>query len=198
MHRESGGETFMEALAPARLGRNAQLERIAALVDWAPLAEIVSVVYAAPRGRPAYPPLLMVKALLLGEWYDLSDEELEAVLWDRLSFRRFVGLGLQADAPDRATVSRFRRQLARRGLAPRLFAALNRQLPRRGGWWSNRARCWTPPWSRRRCAARARPPARAGEPPRPGRQLDAQARPRVLRLPSPSGRGPGVGPGPPG
>ena len=132
MHRESGGETFLEALAPARLGRNAQLERIAALVDWAPLAEIVSVVYAAPRGRPAYPPLLMVKALLLGEWYDLSDEELEAALWDRLSFRRFVGLGLQEDAPDRATVSRFRRQLARRGLAPRLFAELNRQLEARG------------------------------------------------------------------
>ena len=53
MHRESGGETFMEALAPARLGRNARLERIAALVDWAPLAEIVAVV--TPRragGRP--------------------------------------------------------------------------------------------------------------------------------------------------
>ena len=84
MHRESGGETFLEALAPERLGRNAQLERIAAQVDWAPLAEIVSVIYAAPRGRPAYPPLLMVKALLLGEWYDLSDEALEAAL---LSFR---------------------------------------------------------------------------------------------------------------
>ena len=71
----------------------------------------------------------MVKALLLGEWYDLSDEELEAAR-DRLSFRRFVGLGLQEDAPDRATVSRFRRQLARRGLAPRLFA--ERQLEARG------------------------------------------------------------------
>ena len=132
MHRESSGETFLEALVPERMGRNAQLERIAALVDWAPLAEIVSVIYAAPRGRPAYPPLLMVKALLLGEWYDLSDEALEAALWDRISFRRFVGLGLQEDAPDRATVSRFRRQLARRGLAPRLFAELNRQIEARG------------------------------------------------------------------
>ena len=56
MHRESGGETFIEALAPQRLGRNAQLERITALVDWAPLAAIVSVVYAAPR-RAAGPPI---------------------------------------------------------------------------------------------------------------------------------------------
>lgn len=38
MHRESGGETFIEALVPERLGRNAQLERIAALVDWSALA----------------------------------------------------------------------------------------------------------------------------------------------------------------
>ena len=61
MHREPRGETFIEALLPQRMGRNEQLERIDALVDWAPLAEI----YDAPRGRPAYRPLLMVKALLL-------------------------------------------------------------------------------------------------------------------------------------
>ena len=131
MHRETGGETFIEALVPARLGRNAQLERIAALVDWEPLAELVAEIYAAPRGRPAYPPLLMVKALLLAQWYDLSDEQLEQALWDRVSFRRFVGLGLDDEAPDRSTVSRFRLQLVRRGLAPRLFAALNRQLEAR-------------------------------------------------------------------
>ena len=91
MHRESGGETLIEALVPERLGRNAQLERSAALVDWAPLAELVSVVYAAPRGRPAYAPPLMVKAMLLAQWYELSDEQLEQALWDRISFRRFVG-----------------------------------------------------------------------------------------------------------
>ena len=128
MHREPRGETFIEALLPQRMGRNEQLERIDALVDWAPLAEIVSVVYAAPRGRPAYPPLLMVKALLLQQWYEASDEELEQALWDRLSFRRFVGLGLDEDAPDRSTISRFRRTLARRGLAAQLFAALNAQF----------------------------------------------------------------------
>ncbi|MDE2967411.1 MAG: transposase [Chloroflexota bacterium] len=91
---------------------------------------MVSVVYDTPRGRAGYPPLLMVKAMLLAEWYELSDEQLEQALWDRISFRRFVGLGLDEDAPDRSTVSRFRLQLVRRGLAPRLFAELNRQLER--------------------------------------------------------------------
>ena len=70
----------------------------------------------------------MVKALLLREWYALSDEQLEAALWDRVSFRRFVGLSLDADAPDRSTVSRFRLQLVRRGLARPLFDELNGQL----------------------------------------------------------------------
>ena len=70
----------------------------------------------------------MVKALLLQQWYEASDEQLEQALWDRLSFRRFVGLGLDEDAPDRSTISRLRRTLARRGLARPLFDELNGQF----------------------------------------------------------------------
>lgn len=55
---------------------------------------------AAPTGRPGYPPLMMLKALLLAQWYGLSDPELEDALADRLSFRRFVGLALDAAVPD--------------------------------------------------------------------------------------------------
>ncbi len=76
--------------------------------------------WSTPRraAGPAYRPLLMVKALLLQQWYEASDEQLEQALWDRLSFRRFVGLGLDEDAPDRSTISRLRRTLARRGVGP--------------------------------------------------------------------------------
>ena len=91
------------------------MEWIDALVDWEPPAAIVTVILAvifdAPRGRPAYRPLLMVKALLLQQWYEASDEDLVQALWDRVSFRRFVGLGLDEDAPDRSTISRVRRTL---------------------------------------------------------------------------------------
>jgi len=69
----------------------------------------VSTIYAAPEGRPSYPPLLLVKALLLAQWDDLSAPQLEEALSDRLSFRRFVGLSLQDDTPDHFTISRFRR-----------------------------------------------------------------------------------------
>ena len=49
-----------------------------------------------------------------------------AALCDRLSFRRFVGLGLADEAPHYATISRFRQQLTARGLAVALFAEVSR------------------------------------------------------------------------
>ena len=69
---------------------------------------------------------------MLEQWYNLSDPQMEEALGDRLSFRRFVGLGLQDDTPDHATISRFRTELARRGLSERLFGELAAQLEERG------------------------------------------------------------------
>lgn len=132
MHRAQRAETFIDAMLPDRFGRNARLERIDALVDWAALEAIVADVYASPRGRPSYRPLVMVKVLLLQEWYRASDAALEEALWDRVSFRRFVALSLDEDSPDHSTISRFRTQLAARGLATQLFRELNRQLEARG------------------------------------------------------------------
>ena len=56
----------------------------------------------------------------------------EEALDDRISFRRFVGLGLEDDTPDYSTISRFRTELANRGLAEKLFHELGRQLEKRG------------------------------------------------------------------
>jgi len=57
---------------------------------------------------------------------------MEEALGDRLSFRRFVGLGLEEAVPDHSTISRFRGLLAERGLAERLFGEVGRQLDARG------------------------------------------------------------------
>ncbi len=54
------------------------------------------------QGQPGYPPLVMLRVLLLQNWYGLSDPELEIALADRLSFRRFCGLSLQDETPDNA------------------------------------------------------------------------------------------------
>ena len=132
MHRSTHSPELLDAWLPPRVGRNARLERLTQLIDWAPLAALVAGLHAAPVGRPSYPPLLMVKGLLLQQWYQASDPAMEEALWERLSFRRFVGLGLQDDAPDHSTISRFRTRLTTAGLAEPLFAAVEQQLAARG------------------------------------------------------------------
>ena len=132
MHRSTQPPELLDAWLPPRIGRNARLERLTDLIDWAPLEVLVADLHAAPVGRPSYPPLLMVKVLLLQQWYRASDPAMEEALWERLSFRRFVGLGLQDAAPDHSTISRFRSQLTRAGLAEPLFAAVEAQLAARG------------------------------------------------------------------
>ena len=93
MHREERPPTFVDALMPEELGRNKRLDRIDEMLDWVPVARLVSEIHSSTRGAPSYRPLVMVKVLLLEQWYTLSDPEMEEALGDRLSFRRFVGLG---------------------------------------------------------------------------------------------------------
>jgi IS5 family transposase len=102
------------------------------LVDWRRLEEVLRPVEPSRDGAPGYPALAMFKAILLQHWYGLSDPGLEDALLDRLSFRRFVGLPLDAAVPDHSTICRFRRALTQAGLAERLFAEINRQIDERG------------------------------------------------------------------
>jgi transposase, IS5 family len=132
MRRELGQLSLADGLVEVGAGRNRQLERIAALVDWAGFERLLAEVYAAPVGRPSYGPLVLLRCLLLQQWYRLSDPGLEEALSDRLSFRRFVGLALADPVPDHSTLSRFRSELVRRGLAAPLLAELNRQLDAKG------------------------------------------------------------------
>lgn len=130
--KEQRQRSFAEQGIVGGNGCNQRLERIAAFIDWRALERELSEAYAAAEGRPAYRPLVMFKALLLQQWRQLSDPGLEEAPLDRLSFRRFVGLGLAERAPDHSTLSRFRAQLAARGLGERLFEVINRQLAQRG------------------------------------------------------------------
>lgn len=124
--------SMADALVARRKGQNERLERIGELVNWGRIDQLLSAIYAAGEGRPAYRPLVMVRALLLQQWYSLSDPELEEALSDRLSFRRFAGLSLEEEVPDHSTLSRFRSQLVKQGLSARVFNEINRQLERRG------------------------------------------------------------------
>ena len=123
---------FVEAFASPKLGRNAQLSRIAAEVKWYRFEKLLKKLEPEAAGRPPYDPLVMFKALLLAQLYNLSDAALEFALNDRVSFRRFLGLALESDAPDHTTLCRFRNRLVEAGLAERLFAEFDRQIEARG------------------------------------------------------------------
>jgi len=132
MHRSSGQGDLGRAWLSPGLGRNVRLERIGRVFDWSSVERLVAEVYAAKRGRPSWPPLMMVKALLLQQWYGLSDPGLEEALGDRLSFRAFVGLSLEEGSPDHSVLSRFRKALRDKGLDRRLFEEIERQLEAQG------------------------------------------------------------------
>lgn len=130
MHRGTGQASFADVFVTG--GGNARLERITEMIDWASLERVLSGIYSSVTGRPAYPPLMLLKVLLLESWYGLSDPMMEEALGDRLSFRRFVGLGLEDRVPDHSTISRFRSLLSARGLAEQVFGEVARQLDAKG------------------------------------------------------------------
>ncbi len=121
-----------DSIVRRRGKKSAWLERLDAALDWPALETIVAGIYASREGGLSYPLLTYVKLLLLQQWYGLSDEGLEAAVDDRLSFRRFAGIPLAEAVPDHSSIWRFREQLARRGLAEKLLAEVNRQLDTRG------------------------------------------------------------------
>jgi IS5 family transposase len=121
-------ESFIDALLPAGFGRNAHLERIGGLIEWDRVAAILGRARPGIVGRPPYAALAMFKALLVQQWYGLSDPGMEEALLDRVSFRRFCGFGLDAATPDETTLCRFRNGLRAAGLGEALFAEVVRQL----------------------------------------------------------------------
>lgn len=131
MHRQTGQKSLADEIV-SNLGRGKHLERIDKIMDWDALGALVKPIYNSPTGCPSYPPLVMVKALLLAQWYNLSDPQLEESLADRLSFRRFTGLSLDEETPDHVTFWRFRRELATHNLAEALLSEVNRQLDTKG------------------------------------------------------------------
>lgn len=76
-------------------------------------------------GRPAYPTRLMFKIHLLQQWYDLSDRQAEYQINDRLSFRKFLGLGIEDNVPDATTIENFRHIIEERNWGEKLVKLLD-------------------------------------------------------------------------
>ncbi|MFQ5483212.1 MAG: IS5 family transposase [Nitrospinaceae bacterium] len=112
------------------------LEKLDAVVPWAvfrkPLAKALKRSDGVKGGRPPYDPVLMFKILVLQALYNLSDDQAEFVINDRLSFMRFLGLGLGDKVPDAKTIWLFREHLTQACAVENLFARFDKHLARSG------------------------------------------------------------------
>jgi len=126
--------TYMLKKAYENVKKNGdRLARADSLIDWEAFRPIIAPMYRnkTPRGgRPNVDPVVMVKLLVIQQWYGLSDPELERQVDDRLSFQRF--LGYPEKAPDYSTVWQFRERLADTGKDREVWAELQRQLDEKG------------------------------------------------------------------
>lgn len=82
----------------------------------------------AQGGRPPFDPVLMFKILVIQAANNLSDERAEFLINDRLSFMRFLGIGLSDRVPDARTIWLFREKLTRAGAVKALFDRFDASL----------------------------------------------------------------------
>lgn len=79
-------------------------------------------------GRPPYDYVLLFKILILQRFYNLSDDQVEYQINDRMSFMRFLDLTISDDIPDSKTVWNFRERLIDLDLTEPLFDLFLKEL----------------------------------------------------------------------
>ncbi len=77
------------------------------------LVKALSYSDGSQGGRPPFDPVMMFKVLVIQAANNLSDERTEFLISDRLSFMRFLGLGLSDRVPDACTIWLFREKLTK-------------------------------------------------------------------------------------
>jgi transposase, IS5 family len=108
------------------------LERLATVIDFelfrGELERAVPRADRAKGGRPPFDHVLMFKVLILQTQNNRSDERTEFYLRDRLTWMRFLGLGLGDPVPDANTIWTFREALTKAGAIQRLFELFELEL----------------------------------------------------------------------
>jgi hypothetical protein len=113
----------VERRLEANSAKGDPLETIEGVVRWEDFrADIEAVTETKPEerksnaGRKPYDTILKFKIVVLQSLHNLSDEQTEYLIRDRLSFMRFLDLELEDPVPDATTIWLFREALAEAGL----------------------------------------------------------------------------------
>ena len=118
----------------SKLGDN--LELLNKLIVWEMFRPTLEKAVSKPSrgmgGRPRYDVVMMFKILVLARLYNLSDDQTEYQINDRISFMRFLGLGLGNTVPDAKTIWLFRETLKEAGVMDELFDQFSALLGEQG------------------------------------------------------------------
>jgi IS5 family transposase len=115
--------------------KNDPLLKVDSVVPWEDFRPHLEVVWRKPAnerkssaGRKPWDAVVMFKAIVLCALYNLSDDQVEYQIRDRLSFTRFLELGLEDKVPDAKTVWLYREQLAQAGMIATVFDTFDAYL----------------------------------------------------------------------
>lgn len=114
------------------LDRVIEWERFAPILRAARAKDCESRGVAGRAGRKPFPLLLMFKVLVLQGLNNLSDDQTEYMIKDRLSYMRFLGLSMEDPVPDAKTIWHYREMFVRTGALEKLFKKFDRMLSGKG------------------------------------------------------------------
>ena len=118
------------------LSKNKTLKALNDIIPWELFRADLEALYKKERksnaGRKPIDVILMFKLLILQQLYNISDEELEYQVKDRLSFMEFLNLGLEDSVPDATTVWLFRQRLKEHNKMESLFEQFSTYLNQQG------------------------------------------------------------------
>jgi IS5 family transposase len=80
-------------------------------------------------GRRSYGYILMRKILILQRYYNISDDQTEYQIFDRLYFMRFLGLTLANDVPESKALWNSRERVTGLGLVEILLGTFLKNYP---------------------------------------------------------------------
>lgn len=113
------------------------LEKLSGRIDFEAFRETLNGIYEkadrkSAAGAKPYDYVQMFKIVILQRLYNLSDEQMEFQINDRLTFKRFVGLELSHKVPDTNTIWTFKERLKHNDNERKLFNCFYAEMEKQG------------------------------------------------------------------
>jgi IS5 family transposase len=112
------------------------LVKLNEIVHWEKFRRSIEIIRDKQRksnaGRKSFDAIVMFKIMVLQSLYNLSDDQIEFQVRDRLSFMRFLRFSVSDIVPDAKTIWLFREQLTEAGIVEKLFKQFDKFLGENG------------------------------------------------------------------